>query len=96
MKIVCYYNKNLKMSQGKIASQIGHVCMQVALEMNSYRGGVLIEDKVVVVLGLRQNKFKEKLKEIEKSENLYYIQKDLGITEVNKGIVTAFGYISHD
>ena len=29
MKIVCYYNKNLKMSEGKIAAQVGHVCKEL-------------------------------------------------------------------
>lgn len=91
MKIVCHYNKNLKMSEGKLAAQVGHVCKNIALEMNSY-GVSLSKNDTIVVLGLRQNKFKEKMDTLESLNSFTYIQKDLGFTEVEKGTITVFGY----
>lgn len=91
MKIICYYNKNLKMSEGKLAAQVGHVCKNIALEANSY-GVFLSKNDTIVVLGLRQNKFKEKIDTLESLNSFTYIQKDLGFTEVEKGTITVFGY----
>lgn len=51
----------------------------------------------IVVLGLRQNKFKEKMHEILQIPNVFsYVQKDLGYTEVELGETTAFGYIEQE
>lgn len=102
MKIVVYYNKNLKMSEGKLAAQVGHVCLNLGLIQGFVEGAN--DDysndgdfNTIVVLGLRQNKFKEKLEEIkdycEDNYNLYHVQEDLGLTEVDEGTITAFGYI---
>ena len=83
------------MSEGKLAAQVGHVCKNLSLEAHSYNQRVS-KDDVIVVLGLRQNKFKEELLKLESLEKFTYIQEDLGFTEVEKGIVTAFGYIDND
>lgn len=86
MKIVCYYNKNLKMSEGKLSAQIGHITKELGRKLNSEP-----QEDIIVVLGLRFNKFKEKLDEIK--SKTHYVQVDLGFTEVQKGTITAFGYI---
>lgn len=95
MKITCYYNKNLKMSSGKLAAQVGHVCKRLGWIQEAELLGIFDEYDVIVVLGLRQNKFMEKLKEVEQTinHNYYSIQKDLGFTEVEEGTITCFGYI---
>lgn len=87
MKIICYYNKNLKMSEGKLASQVGHVCKELGRKIISNA-----QEDIIVVLGLRFNKFKEELEKV-KEQNFYHIQKDLGLTEVQKSTITSFGYI---
>ena len=94
MKIVCYYNRNLKMSEGKLAAQIGHVCKQIGItEGLSYCEFEENDNEdVIVVLGLRETKFKEKLQECE-GKYLTYTQTDLGYTEVEKGTITCFGYV---
>lgn len=90
MRIVCYYNKNLKMSDGKLAAQIGHVMYQVGQVFSKNP----ITGNTIIVLGLRQNKFISTLKNLKENDPLYlFEQKDLGLTEVSKGTVTAFGYI---
>lgn len=98
MKIVCYYNRNLKMSSEKLASQIGHVCKKVGWLQEATLIGALDDYDTIVVLGLRQNKFKEKLEEIKSTVNHNYIsiQTDLGLTEVDAGTITAFGYIKDE
>lgn len=95
MKIICHYNKNLKMSPEKLASQIGHVCKKIGWVQEAEMIGALDPYDTIVVLGLRQNKFKEKLEEIKATVNHNYvsIQTDLGLTEVDAGTITAFGYI---
>jgi len=97
MKIICYYNKNLKMSEGKLAAQVGHVCKSIGFTEGfnfDYPDDCKEEDDIIVVLGLRENKFKEKLKEYE-DKNSTHIQEDLGYTEVEKGTITCFGYIEN-
>lgn len=92
MKITVYYNKNLKMSEGKLASQVGHVCKQLGRNEDS-----VAKEDVIVVLGLRQNKFTNKLNEVTgvlpNQHHVYWVQEDLGLTEVDKGTITCFGYI---
>lgn len=93
MKIICYYNKNLKMSKGKLAAQVGHVCFWLGeYEIHSFLKADDIRP-TIVVLGLRQNKFNEKLEEVHMLQECIYVQKDLGFTEVKEGTITAFGYI---
>ena len=83
------------MSSGKIASQVGHVCKRLGWVQEAEMLGADDKYDVIVVLGLRQNKFNEKLKEIEQNvnHNYYVVQKDLGFTEVEEQTITAFGYI---
>lgn len=87
MKIICYYNKNLKMSEGKLASQIGHVCKELGRHKYSKP-----EEDIIVVLGLRENKFYTAYSS-HINGPFTYAQKDLGYTEVEEGTITAFGYI---
>lgn len=101
-KITVFYNKNLKMSEGKLASQVGHVCFNLGHgEGWLNRASPKAREKAeltIVVLGLRQNKFYEKLNWLKDEqdnttiENIYF-QEDLGLTEVKAGTNTAFGYI---
>ena len=93
MKIICYFNKNLKMSEGKLASQVGHVCKELG-KIISFEYGPHVDSRkdTIVVLGLRANKFKEKYEEV-KSNSFFKEQKDLGFTEVESGTMTTFGYI---
>ena len=82
------------MSTGKIASQVGHVCKRVGWLQEATLMGDGFSDKIIV-LGLRQNKFNEKLKEVQEKidDDLIFIQNDLGHTEVEKDTMTVFGYI---
>lgn len=88
MKITCYYNRNLKMSEGKLAAQVGHVCKELGRQKYSDP-----KEDIIIVLGLRQNKFSDKFFEMRTSP-FFYAQIDLGITEVDNGTVTAFGFIT--
>jgi peptidyl-tRNA hydrolase len=75
------------MSEGKLASQVGHVTKELGRKVKSNS-----QEDIIVVLGLSLTKFKEKLKDITE-QKLYYVQLDLGFTEVQKGTITVFGYI---
>lgn len=98
MKIVCYYNKNLKMSEGKLAAQVGHVCKELT---KATQFTFLAQDNpkqdVIIVLGLRNNKFQEKIKELKGGKDnlmkIYYEQIDLGLTEVENNTSTVIGFI---
>lgn len=93
MEIKCYYNKNLKMSDGKMASQIGHLCKKIGwFQEATLLGG---EDDKIIVLGLRQNKFKDKFRETGDAidSSLFFFQVDSGFTEVEKDTLTCFGYV---
>lgn len=95
MKIVVYYNKNLKMSTGKIAAQVGHVCKELGKKDYLSFFQKSDDSDTIVVLGLRKNKFIEKLKQShsEYKDKFFYMQIDKGLTEVEIGTLTAFGYI---
>lgn len=74
------YNKNLKMTPGKIASQVSHAACKLALINGK-------PDKVIV-LECREGRLKQL------SEGDYVTtQYDLGYTEVDRGALTAVGLI---
>mgnify|MGYP000132409635 CR=1 FL=1 len=54
MKIICYYNKNLKLTEGKLASQIGHVTKELGRKKPS-----VSNTDIIVVLKASKKKFDE-------------------------------------
>ena len=80
MKIKAIYIKNLKMSEGKIAAQVAHAVKNL---------GVTPVDCDIVVLGVSTSKFAEITREMK---GVSY-QTDKGLTEVEKGTVTAAAWI---
>lgn len=89
MKFKCYYDKTLKMSEGKIAAQVGHVMKMLGRQTNSVH-----ETDVIIVLGLSHKKFMETLQALQISDKLFFAQEDNGITEVEAGTITAFGFVN--
>lgn len=79
MRIKAIYIKNLKMSEGKIASQIAHAVKNL---------GITPIDCDIIVLGVSTKKFNDLI-----SENKCYIQIDKGLTEVEKATMTAAAWI---
>jgi len=87
MKFKIYYNKNLKMSEGKLAAQVAHVSKELGRMTES-----IPQEDVIVVLGLSATKFKETLDKLG-GHKYYWYQKDNGLTEVPEGTVTACGFV---
>ena len=88
MKIKVYYDKNLKMSEGKLAAQVGHVCKELGRVTGS-----IPETDVIIVLGVSARQFNLKKDSTVESKRYHYVQCDGGYTEVKKGTITCFGYI---
>lgn len=90
MKIKCYYRRNLKMSPEKLSAQVGHVCKELGRMVPSSE-----ESDVIIVLKASDAKFE--LYKQECAEGLHgecwYLQKDLGFTEVDAGTETVIGWI---
>jgi peptidyl-tRNA hydrolase len=80
MKIKIIYRKNLKMTENKMASQVAHVAKNLPETP---------QDVSIVVLKVSDKKFFEMIGERKGC----YIQKDLGLTEVEPGTPTAAGWI---
>ena len=80
MRIKAIYRKNLKMSVGKIASQIAHAVKNL---------GTTPKDSDIIVLSVSNKKFYELIKE---NRNCY-IQKDKGLSEVETGTETAAAWV---
>ena len=101
MRYKIYYNKGLRMSEGKVAAQVAHVTLNIGfdvgqdcLDFSEYLNVNSLNptDQTIIVLGLSNKKFQEQLAFIEEYE-YSHIQKDLGFTEVEEGTITAFGFI---
>jgi len=80
MKIKAIYKKNLKMPEGKVASQIAHAVKNL---------GETPADCDIIVLKVSDKKFKELTEEHPDC----YIQKDKGLTVVESGTATAAAWI---
>lgn len=87
MKFKIYYNKNLKMSEGKLAAQVAHVSKELGRMTES-----IPREDVIIVLGLSATKFKEKIDELGDYKYSWY-QSDNGLTEVPEGTITACGFV---
>lgn len=87
MKLKILYRKNLKMSPGKIAAQAVHAAIGVKHDDNSLP---------VVVLEASDNKFFEKLRELESCKASYYLVEDAGYTEVEKGTMTCLAFFEKE
>lgn len=88
MKIKIYYRKSLKLSEGKLAAQVGHVCKELGRILPS-----IPEDDVIIVLGVSDTKYKELSLQYQTEGLFWYQQIDSGMTEIIKGTPTCFGYI---
>lgn len=103
MRFKVFYDKTLKMSPEKLASQVGHVTLNLGYRSGYYEGYTNIQefsprDQTVIVLGLSHTKFESTLNALRQrsqhtGEPSYHVQTDLGLTEVEAGTTTAFGYI---
>lgn len=90
MKIKCYYNKNLKMSPEKLSAQVGHVLIQIC---DYYGVDYPYQNNTIIVLKASATKFNNLKKELSEEEFNIFVQKDLGLTEVESGTETVFGYV---
>jgi peptidyl-tRNA hydrolase len=80
MRIKAIYKKNLKMPEGKVASQIAHAVKNL---------GITPIDSDIIVLKVSDKKFNELTQEHKDC----YIQKDKGLTVVESGTETAAAWI---
>lgn len=80
MKIKAIYVKNLKMPEGKVASQIAHAVKNL---------GQTPPDCDIAVLSVSKTKFDELVKEHPNC----YVQVDKGLTVVAKGTATAAAWV---
>ena len=90
MKIKCLYRRNLKLSDQKLAAQVGHVVGNLVQLTEDQ----IDRDSVIIVLKASDKKFAEKHKELLDSKDVkWYIQIDRGITEILEGTETVIGWI---
>jgi hypothetical protein len=83
MKIKAIYKRNLKMPEGKVASQVAHAVKNL---------GITPVDSIIVVLCVSDKKFDELVAEHPNC----YVQTDLGLTCVESGTRTAAAWIEEE
>lgn len=115
MRFKVYYNRGIKMSPEKLASQVAHITLNLGYHLGDEEGYALgmgmeyyeameaatifnPKDQTVIVLGLSHTKFESTLNSIRRQSQHtglphYHVQNDLGLTEVDFGTTTAFGFI---
>jgi peptidyl-tRNA hydrolase len=82
MRIKAIYRKNLKMPEGKVASQVAHAVKNL---------GVTPLDCDIIVLRVSDAKFRELVE-----EHLCFVQVDKGLTVVEVGTATAAAWIEDE
>lgn len=87
LRFKIYYNKNLKMSDVKLAAQVGHVMKELGRTTQS-----VPQEDVIVVLGLSATKFNEMIDKLN-NYKYNYCQIDNGLTEVPAGTKTVCGFV---
>lgn len=80
MNIKIYYRRNLKMSEGKLAAQVGHCVANIAMKYENFE----VPHKIIV-LKASDSKFDE----LKNSAD--HVQVDLGYTEVDPDTETVLG-----
>lgn len=98
MKFTIFVDKTVKMSDQKLAAQVAHITLILGNRLGSCYGNQLEpSSQTIVVLKLNHKKFMEKLEALEENSLTeqveYHVQVDLGLTEIPKGTITAFGYV---
>lgn len=86
MKIKVYYRKNLKMSPGKLAAQVGHAVLTLDPPAHDQ----------IVVLEARDRKFFSILEELDALGIEYHTAVDAGITEVKPNTITCVAFVDHN
>ena len=78
-----YYDKTLRMSEGKLAAQVGHVVAHLTLKQGK------VPSKIIV-LEASHTKFESHCKSAD------YVQRDMGLTEVDEGTATVCGSLEFE
>ena len=89
MRIKVYFNKNLKLSEGKLSAQVAHAVSGLLNTTNTSYDN----QSRIVVLGLRQTQFNALFNKLDCPK---YQQVDLGLTEIEQGTATAFAYFEEE
>ncbi len=86
-------NKSLKLSCGKVASQVGHAVEKITLKsknLSEYKSYISNGSPKIVLSVPTEEKFIEILDQTKKYEKVYII--DEGLTQCPKNSVTVVGY----
>ena len=81
------------MSPEKLAAQVGHVVLKIADNYGVDNPYNPYNTNTIVVLKASATKFKEYQQTLTEEGYPVFVQKDLGLTEVDAGTETVFGYV---
>lgn len=90
MRIKVLYRKNLKMTEGKLASQVAHAVKNLQMTL---LGASTPLDSDIIVLTASDKKFTEMVEMLESEGYEYFVQIDKGLTEIPTGTMTTVAWI---
>jgi len=95
-KLVCVVDASLKMGKGKIAAQVGHLCMEVALGLERNRPRLLqiwtrLGQAKVVLKALDTEEMHLLIDRAKEANLLTWSIRDAGRTQIPSGSMTVIG-----
>lgn len=95
-KMYIIVRKDLKMSCGKIAGQVGHACLSVSRKMSFWENYLYLaeyNEKKIILKVHSYDELKDVMSKLDENKIDYVGVHDMGLTQVEMGTLTCIGIV---